>query len=71
MADITVTSSEPIKLIKLFEQFFPGIELGPMIKVLTGIESKGNLSVSKAIDGGEKVTVNLTINPDPVIPTKK
>lgn len=69
MADIIISSSEPLKLISLFEQLFPGIDLTSMVKILTGVKMKtnGSLHLEKAISNTESVELNITINPDPVV----
>jgi len=63
MAQITLNSSEPLKIIKLVEQMFPGVDLKSMEKMIDGITANGTMTFSKKIDTNSTVTVAVTITP--------
>ena len=69
MAQISLSSAEPPKLIKLIEQMFPGVKLDPISAALTGLELDGTLNITKTLEAtatapADSVTVALTFTKD-------
>lgn len=63
MAIVNITSSEPLKMLKLMEQSLD-VDLSSFKKRLIGLNMKGELEVSKKVDTNETVTVKIVIVPD-------
>lgn len=56
-----MSSSEPIKIMKLVEQMFPGVNLDAMEQMIDGVTMEGTIKLNKKIDANSSVTLEVTI----------
>ena len=63
MAQITLDTSEPQKIVHLVNGMFPGVNLDIVTKFLDGVTSA---SITKQTAPHETLTLSLTIVPAPV-----
>lgn len=63
MAKLTMSSSEPVKIMRLVEQMFPGVKLDAMEKMIEGVTMEGTLKLNKKIDATSSVTLEVTVTP--------
>lgn len=61
MAKLNMSSAEPLKMIRLIEQMFPGVNLDSMEKMLEGIQMSGTMTVSKKLSANETFTLEVTV----------
>lgn len=61
MAKLIMSSSEPIKIMKLVEQMFPGVNLDAMEQMIDGVTMEGTIKLNKKIDANSSVTLEVTI----------
>ena len=64
MAQLQISSSEPLKIIELIEQLVPGVKLDALTSMLTGIQLTGSFTLSKKVSANETVTLQVNITPD-------
>ena len=63
MAKLTMASSEPVKIMRLVEQMFPGVKLDAMEQMIDGVTMEGTIKLNKKIDANASVTLEVTITP--------
>lgn len=63
MAKLIMSSSEPIKIMRLIEQMFPGVKLDAMEQMIDGVTMEGTIKLSKKIADNSSVILEVTINP--------
>ena len=63
MAKLTMASSEPVKIMRLVEQMFPGVKLDAMEQMIDGVTMEGTIKLNKKIDPNASVTLEVTITP--------
>jgi hypothetical protein len=61
MAKLIMSSSEPIKIMRLVEQMFPGVKLDAMEQMIDGVTMEGTIKLNKKIDVNSSVTLEVTI----------
>ncbi len=61
MAKLTMASSEPVKIMRLVEQMFPGVKLDAMEQMIDGVTMEGTIKLNKKIDVNSSVTLEVTI----------
>ena len=64
MAQLQISSSEPLKIIELIEQLVPGVKLDALTSMLAGIQLTGSFTLAKKVSADETVTLQVTITPD-------
>lgn len=64
MAKIQMTSSEPLKIVRLMEQLFPGTDLKVVEGMLQGISLQGSMTLSKKIAQDSTFTLEITVLPE-------
>jgi len=63
MAKLTMSSSEPVKIMRLMEQMFPGVKLDAMEKMIEGVIITCDATLTKKIGTDESVTLQVIITP--------
>jgi hypothetical protein len=63
MAKLTMFSSEPVKIMRLIEQMFPGVKLDAMEKMIEDVTMEGTLKLTKKIATDSSVALEVTITP--------
>lgn len=58
-----MASSEPVKIMRLVEQMFPGVKLDAMEQMIDGVTMEGTIKLNKKIDANASVTLEVTITP--------
>lgn len=58
-----MASSEPVKIIKLIEQMFPGVKLDAMEKIIEGVSIEGDIKFTKSLDKDSSVVLEVTVTP--------
>jgi hypothetical protein len=63
MAKLTMSSSEPVKIIKLIEQMFPGVKLDAMEQIIEGVAIEGDIKLTKSLAKDTSVILEVIITP--------
>ena len=64
MAKLIMSSSEPVKIMRLVEQMFPGVKLDAMEQMIDGVTMEGTLKLTKKIDTDSSIILEVTVNPN-------
>ena len=64
MAQITLASSDAVKILDLMKQFFPTINVDEIEKAITGVKFDGSVTITKTISPSETLILKITGTPD-------
>ena len=61
MAKLIMASSEPVKIIHLIEQMFPGVKLDAMAQMISGVDVTGTMTFTKQLTDNSSIILEVDI----------